>query len=90
MLKILVIDDEKPTLSMFNLFLKAYGYDVLTAEDGEKGLALFHDKRLCVFYTYESNLADGWADPDIHNDPELKRDAALKMGVNIIVWALTR
>lgn len=40
-MKILVIDDEKPTLSMFKLFLTAYGYDVYIAEDGEKGLALF-------------------------------------------------
>ncbi|MBW2654843.1 MAG: response regulator, partial [Deltaproteobacteria bacterium] len=42
-MKILVIDDEKPTLSMFKLFLTAYGYDVYTAEDGEKGLALFDE-----------------------------------------------
>ena len=41
MLTILVIDDEKPTLSMFRLFLTAYGYRVLTAEDGESGLAIF-------------------------------------------------
>ena len=34
-MKILVIDDEKPTLSMFKLFLTAYGYDVYTAEDWE-------------------------------------------------------
>jgi CheY-like chemotaxis protein len=42
-MKILVIDDEKPTLSMFKLFLTAYGYEVFTAEDGEKGLALFNE-----------------------------------------------
>lgn len=40
-IKILVIDDEKPTLSMFKLFLTAYGYEVFTAEEGETGLALF-------------------------------------------------
>ena len=40
-IKILVIDDEKPTLSMFKLFLTAYGYEVYTAEEGETGLALF-------------------------------------------------
>lgn len=40
-MKILVIDDEKPTLSMFRLFLTAYGYDVYTAEDGENGLSIF-------------------------------------------------
>lgn len=54
-----------------------------------QGFGLFHDKRLCVYYTYESNLADGWADPDVHNDTPKKRDDALKMGVNIIVWALS-
>ena len=43
MIKILVIDDEKPTLSMFRLFLKAYGYDVYIAEDGEKGLKIFNE-----------------------------------------------
>ncbi len=43
MIKILVIDDEKPTLSMFRLFLKAYGYDVYIAENGEKGLKLFYE-----------------------------------------------
>jgi YesN/AraC family two-component response regulator len=43
MIKILVIDDEKPTLSMFRLFLKAYGYEVYIAEDGEKGLKMFNE-----------------------------------------------
>ncbi len=42
-MKILVIDDEKPTLSMFKLFLTAYGYEVITAENGEQGLALFKE-----------------------------------------------
>jgi CheY-like chemotaxis protein len=37
-MKILVIDDEKPTLSMFRLFLAAYGYEVHTADSGEAGL----------------------------------------------------
>lgn len=54
-----------------------------------KGYGLFSNGRLCVFYTYETNLADGWADPDVHNDPEFKRDESLKMGTNIVVWALT-
>ncbi|MFA5907124.1 MAG: response regulator [Desulfobacula sp.] len=50
-MKILVIDDEKPTLSMFRLFLTAYGYEVYTAEDGEKGLALFHEIRPEIVFT---------------------------------------
>jgi DNA-binding NtrC family response regulator len=50
-MKILVIDDEKPTLSMFRLFLTAYGYEVYTAEDGEKGLALFQEIRPGIVFT---------------------------------------
>ena len=50
-MKILVIDDEKPTLSMFKLFLTAYGYDVYTAEDGEKGLAVFEQISPDIVFT---------------------------------------
>ncbi|MFN6135049.1 MAG: DUF4159 domain-containing protein, partial [Bacteroidota bacterium] len=44
----------------------------------------------CVFYTYETNPSDGWADPEVHNDPPERRETALKLGTNIIVYALTR
>ncbi len=54
-----------------------------------QGFGLFSGGRLCAFYTYETNLGDGWTDPDVHKDPEEKRLEALKMGANIIVWALT-
>ncbi|WP_022668693.1 response regulator [Desulfospira joergensenii] len=50
-MKILVIDDEKPTLSMFRLFLAAYGYEVFTAEDGETGLARFREIRPGIVFT---------------------------------------
>ena len=54
-----------------------------------QGFGLMDDQgRLMVFYTYETNLSDGWTDPQIHNNPPQKRESALKMGVNIIVWAL--
>lgn len=55
-----------------------------------RGYGLFtSDNRLCVYYTYETNPSDGWADSDAHNDPPEKREAALKIGTNIIVFALT-
>jgi hypothetical protein len=52
-------------------------------------LGIFHEGRLVVLYNFESDIGDGWDDPDVHNDPPEKREAALKMGANIIVWALT-
>ena len=54
-----------------------------------QGFGIFKNGRLVVFYTYESNLADGWADPEIHNDPASTRQRALEMGSNILVYALT-
>jgi hypothetical protein len=42
-----------------------------------------------IFYTYECDLGDGWEDPDVHNDPPEKREAALKMGINIVIYSLT-
>lgn len=59
--------------------------------DGEppQGYGLFLDGRLIVYYTHECDLGDGWEDPAVHNDPPELREAALRMGVNIIVYALT-
>jgi hypothetical protein len=53
-----------------------------------KGYGLFSNNRLVVFYTYESNPSDGWADADVHKDSPEKRELALKFGTNIVVWAL--
>ena len=55
-----------------------------------QGFGLFREGKLVMYYTYESNLADGWADPEIHNDPPAVRERALKMGTNILVYSLTR
>lgn len=55
-----------------------------------QGFGLFHNGRLVVYYTYESNPSDGWADPDIHKDPEDKRQEALRFGANLVLYALTR
>ena len=54
-----------------------------------QGYGLFSKGRLIVYYTFESNPSDGWADPDVHNDPEAKRQEALQFGANIVLWALT-
>jgi len=51
MKKILVIDDEKPTLSMFGLFLGAMDFDVATAENGATGIELFKKERPDIVLT---------------------------------------
>lgn len=54
-----------------------------------RGYGVFYEGRLVIYYTYESNVSDGWANPDVHNDPEPVRQKALRMGANILVYALT-
>jgi hypothetical protein len=55
-----------------------------------QGFGLFHNGRLVLYYTYESNPSDGWADPDVHKDPEAKRQEALQFGANLVLYAMTR
>jgi hypothetical protein len=52
-----------------------------------QGFGLFWEDRLVCFYTYESDLGDGWEDEDVHNDPQEVRLLALRMGANIIQYA---
>jgi len=49
--------------------------------------AIFNEGRLVLLYTFESDLGDGWENPEVHNDPQEVRLKALRMGANIIKYA---
>jgi len=53
-----------------------------------QGFGIFLDGRLVVYYTYETDLGDGWEDPEVHRDSPEKREAALRMGVNLFAYAV--
>lgn len=55
-----------------------------------KGLGIFEEERLVLFYDYESDLGNGWEDAETYNDPENIRMEALKMGANIIKYAFNK
>ena len=55
-----------------------------------QGLGLFEKDRLIVFFSYESDLGDGWEDSEVHNNPVSIRESALKMGTNIVWYSLTQ
>ncbi|MBI5022388.1 MAG: DUF4159 domain-containing protein [Ignavibacteriales bacterium] len=58
-------------------------------EKPAQGFGLFHNNRLVLYYTFESNPSDGWNDPEVHNDTMEKHIESLRFGTNIVVWALT-
>ncbi len=77
---------------IFSCYYKfANGLPKIHKHDGKPPQAFgwFVDGRLAVVFVYESDIGDGWEDPQVHHDPEEKRTAALQMGTNILVWALT-
>jgi hypothetical protein len=54
-----------------------------------RGYGIYHDGRLVVFYSFNTDLGDGWEDAAVHGDPEAVRRRALEMGANVFAYALT-
>lgn len=55
-----------------------------------QAFGIFIEGRLALLYTFESDLGDGWEDPSVHNDTQEKHDQALRMGLNILEFALLK
>ncbi|MGH7742575.1 MAG: DUF4159 domain-containing protein [Candidatus Eiseniibacteriota bacterium] len=55
-----------------------------------RGFGIVHDGRLVVFYSFDTDLGDGLEDEEIHHDPPEKREAALRMALNIVHFALSQ
>ncbi|MEA1875719.1 MAG: DUF4159 domain-containing protein [Bacteroidota bacterium] len=54
-----------------------------------QAFAIFLKGRMVCFYSYESDLGDGWEDPAVHNDSDHTRQQALKMGANLVKFVFT-
>jgi hypothetical protein len=65
------------------------GLPKIHEHDGKpaQGFGLVYKGRLICFYTYETDLGNGWENPETYNDPPEKRELALKMGTNILQYA---
>lgn len=64
------------------------GLPKIHEHDGKRPQAfgIYHENRLVLLFTYESDLGNGWEDPEVHNDSEEVRLKALQMGANIIQY----
>ena len=54
-----------------------------------RAFGIVRNGRLCVFFSFDCDLGDGLEDESIHHDPPEKREAALRMAMNIVQYALT-
>jgi hypothetical protein len=53
-----------------------------------RGYAIVVNGRVVLYFLAEGDIGDGWEDPQVHNDPPDKRELALKMGANLMAYAL--
>ena len=67
------------------------GLPKIHEHDGKpaQGFGIFLGGRLVVYYSYQSDLGDGWEDPEVHHDPPELHEAALRMGVNLFAYAVS-
>ncbi len=68
------------------------GVPKIHEHDGKpaRGLGLYIGERLVVFYSHESDLGNGWEDVGTYpEDPPALHEQALRMGVNLFVYAVT-
>ncbi|GAB4237171.1 MAG: DUF4159 domain-containing protein [Ekhidna sp.] len=67
------------------------GLPKIHEHDGKapQGFGIIYEGRLVCFYSYESDLGNGWEDQSVYNDPEELRQEAMKMGANIISYVFT-
>lgn len=68
------------------------GLPKIHEHDGKppQGFGLIYQGRLVCFFSYESDLGNGWEDQNVYNDPDRVRLEALKMGANILSYAFTK
>jgi len=53
-----------------------------------RGYGIILNGRVVLYFLVESDIGDGWEDPQVHNDPPEKRLEALKMGVNVLSYGM--
>ena len=77
-----------PIYHIFNEFSQGLPKIHEHAGGPPKGLGLIYEGRLVCFYSFNTDLSDGCENPEIHNDPPEKHEAALRMMENIFLYAV--
>jgi len=77
--------------AIYRSFYVLPGLPKIHEHDGEppQAFAIFDGPRMLMLYTYESDIGDGLEDPEVHKDAPEKREAAMRIATNILVYALT-
>ena len=89
-------DDELVPLGgshpLYHCYYDLAGLPKIHEHDGDpaQGFGVVRGGRLVIFYSWSSDIGDGLEDADVHGDPPAAREAAARMAVNVLTYALTR
>lgn len=77
---------------IYHVMYDLNGLPKVHQHDGKRpqGLGLIHEGRVVVFYSYESDLGNGWEDADRYNNRPEVRENAFRMGVNLFLYAMSQ
>ena len=67
------------------------GLPKIHEHDGKaaRGFGIVLGDRLAVYYSFSSDLGNGWEDVETYHDSPALHEAALRMGINLFVYAVT-
>ncbi|MHB8078932.1 MAG: DUF4159 domain-containing protein [Candidatus Krumholzibacteriia bacterium] len=76
---------------VYHAFYALPGLPKIHEHDGEpaQGFGVYRGGRLVVYYSFSGDIGDGLEDPEVHGDPPALREAAARMAVNVLMYALT-
>ena len=78
---------------VFNVFYEfPDGLPKVHEHDGlpPQAFGIFDKGRLVLFYSFQSDLGNGWEDAAKYDDPPETREAAVRMGVNLFLYAMAQ
>ena len=76
---------------IYHCFYDLPGLPKIHEHDGDpaQGYGITRNGRLLVYYSWSSDIGDGLEAPQVHGDSPAVREAAARMAVNILMYALT-
>ena len=77
---------------IYSSYYELAGLPKIHEHDGEpaQGFGIFDEGRMTVFYSWSSDIGDGLEDPAVHGDGPEVREAAIRMAINVCVFAMTQ
>lgn len=84
------LSPEHPLFNSYYQFSRLPRIHEHDPEQSPKAFGIRAEGEWVLLYTYNTNISDGWASPEVHGDPSEVRQTAFEMGLNIVTWVFSQ